>query len=476
MPYDWKMELYWRMPVWVQEATLSLYTRKLDALYYGPEYERKKQWFLDAKSWSLDQIASWQQERLKTIIAIAAQKVPFYKREWQNRQWQKVHSATDLAMLPILDKHRIRQHETDFITEGVHSKSLWPLKTSGTTGTSLKFYWPMQMVPEWWAVYEVMCRYVAGVAQEIPRAMMGGRPILPGNTKKPPYWRYNRRWKQLYFSSYHVSRQTAPLYIQALRKYGSRWLTGYGSAIAALAENALAAGEAPCPLQAVIVSGDTLSAGMRESIEKYFQCKCFDHYGQGEGVAMAMECPHGRLHITPYVGIIEILRDDDTPCVPGEVGRIVATGLLNDVMPLIRYDIGDYAAWAQDQSCPCGNPHPVITNLIGRTDDYLITADGRKIGRLSTAMKRSPSIHSAQIVQDRPGHAYLLIRPGSGYVPEHAAAVCADIRERIGTFELTIVTVPEIPKTPRGKSVLVVRLDDKPALRETYGQLFRQSQ
>ena len=46
MPYDWKMELYWRMPVWLQEAALSLYTRKLDTLYYGAEYEKEKQWFL----------------------------------------------------------------------------------------------------------------------------------------------------------------------------------------------------------------------------------------------------------------------------------------------------------------------------------------------------------------------------------------------------------------------------------------------
>ena len=62
----------------------------------------------------------------------------------------------------------------------------------------------------------------------------------------------------------------------------------------------------------------------------------------------------------------------------GEVGEIVATGLLNDAMPLIRYRVGDYAAWAVNEKCPCGNSNPVIKNLEGRLDDYLLTSDGRK--------------------------------------------------------------------------------------------------
>jgi phenylacetate-CoA ligase len=147
---------------------------------------------------------------------------------------------------------------------------------------------------------------------------------------------------------------------------------------------------------------------------------------------------------------------------------MVASGLLNDGMPLIRYRTGDYAAWSLEERCPCGSAHPILEALEGRVDDYLETADGRRIGRLSTAMKRSPSIHSAQIVQDRPGHAFLLVRPGAGYRPEHALAVRDDILERIGTLEFDIREVAEIPKTPTGKIRLVVRVSDRPALLEIY--------
>ena len=191
---------------------------------------------------------------------------------------------------------------------------------------------------------------------------------------------------------------------------------------------------------------------------------------------MAMECPKGQLHVIPAIGIVEILREDGTPCAPGETGEMVATGLLNDAMPLIRYRLGDYAAWSENQTCSCGNSQPIITNLEGRVDDYLIALDGRKIGRLSTAMKRSPTIHSAQLVQDKPGHAYLLIRPGEGYRSTDAVAVHDDIRERIGEFSIEALEVPEIPKTPQGKTSLVVRLADRPGTQEVYQPILNHAQ
>jgi phenylacetate-CoA ligase len=373
----------------------------------------------------------------------------------------------DLGVLPCVEKQSIRQNEQAFVVEGLDRKSLWLEWTSGSTGTALCIHRPVSMYPKWWALYE-MCRNVAGVGRELPYATLQGRPVVPGYAKQPPYWRYNRRWRQLYLSSYHVSQDTAPRYVEALRKYGSQWIEGYGSAIATLAESAMAAGVSPLPLRAAIVSGDTLLPGMRSSIEHYFQCPVYDHYGQSEAVCMAMQCRHRRMHTIPATGIVEILREDGSACGPGEVGEIVATGLLNDAMPLIRYRMGDYAAWAEDQSCPCGNVHPIIANLEGRVDDYLVTANGRKIGRLSTAIKRSPAIHSAQLVQLRPGHAYLLVRPGKNYTRGHAVAVCDDILERIGSFNLEIIEVPEIPKTPQGKTILVVRFADRPQMRDTY--------
>ncbi len=43
--------------------------------------------------------------------------------------------------------------------------------------------------------------------------------------------------------------------------------------------------------------------------------------------------------------------------------------------------------------------------------------------------------------------------------------------ERVGKLELEVVEVSEIPKTPQGKTVLVVRLDDRPVMTEIYEKL-----
>lgn len=471
MKYDWKMELYWRLPVRVQEIALGVYARHLESIYYGPGYEEFKQFLYGTRDLSAERLEEWVNMRLTHVIRTAATKVPYYRNLFKSLDWWRIKNAGDLKTVPCLDKQSIRMNEHHFLADDLAASGLWMEKTSGTTGTSLKIYWPMDMVPKWWAITEVMCRKVAGVSQEMPRATVSGRPVVRGDTIKPPFWRYNRHWKQLYLSSYHISLDTTSAYTGALNNYKSLWMTGYGSTIASLAENALKTGIEPHAMKAVVVSGDTLTAGMRESIEKFFKCKCYDHYGQCEGVAMAMECRYGNMHIVPMTGIIEILREDGSSCGPGELGVITATTLLNDAMPLIRYNTGDYAAWATSQKCHCGNNNPIICGLEGRVDDYLLTHDGRKIGRISTAMKRSQTIHSAQLVQDRPGHAYLLARPGKGYSRADALAVCRDIRERIGKFELEIIEVPEIPKTPQGKTKLVIRLDESASMEKVYASL-----
>jgi phenylacetate-CoA ligase len=473
--YDWKMELYWRLPVVLQEAALSAYARYLEKLYYGNGYAYWQHKFNEWQRWSRVEGEAWQSHQLQSLIELAATRVPYYKKRWQRLDWRSVRSRDDLELLPLVEKQSVRENGKGFLVECLSPKSLWVEKTSGSTGTALRIYWPMSMLPKWWAATEVFIRNVAGVGQDTPRATMSGRSIVRGESNEPPYWRFNRRWQQLYLSSYHVSPGTASSYVEAIRKYNSRWITGYGSAIAALAQSALDEDLPTVSLQAAIVSGDTLLPGQRSSIEQFFQCRCFDAYGQCEGISAAMECWHGRMHVIPAIGILEILREDGSRCRPGEIGEMVATGLLNDAMPLIRYKLGDYAAFAEDQYCPCGNPQPIIANLEGRVDDYLVTSTGRRIGRLA-AFRRSPNIHSAQLVQDTFTHAFLLVRPGRSYSSTDARAVQDDILSRVGDIQIEIVEVTDIPKTRQGKAVSVVRLMDRPDMQPIYRQLLERRQ
>jgi phenylacetate-CoA ligase len=299
--------------------------------------------------------------------------------------------------------------------------------------------------------------------------MVGGRQIVRGDSKGS-YWRYNYYWKQLYLSSYHISPKTAADFISAIIQFDSRWIVGYGSAIALLGEWLVNNPQSRPNVQAVVTSGDTLWPEYRQSIEEGFGCKVYDYYGSHEGALIISECEEGRLHVQPESGILEILDELGNPCAPGEVGEMVVTGLLNDAMPLIRYRTGDMAAWSLEKECPCGRQSLLISHIEGRVDDYLLLPDGRKIGRLSTAIKKTLNIRSAQIAQDALDHVWLLILPDENYHSDDGKLIQEDITSRIGNFSVDIVTTDVIPKMPSGKQRLVVRLFDRPYLAQLYKQ------
>ena len=54
----------------------------------------------------------------------------------------------------------------------------------------------------------------------------------------------------------------------------------------------------------------------------------------------------------------------------GEVGELVITTLRKEGAPLIRYRTHDLTRFMPGE-CPCGDPHPRIDTLIGRTDDMV---------------------------------------------------------------------------------------------------------
>ena len=69
MNEDWKMELYWRLPVFLQESALSIYARYLDGIYYANGYEEWRRRFGSWQDGSDGNIVAWQNEQLQRIIS-----------------------------------------------------------------------------------------------------------------------------------------------------------------------------------------------------------------------------------------------------------------------------------------------------------------------------------------------------------------------------------------------------------------------
>ena len=139
---------------------------------------------------------------------------------------------------------------------------------------------------------------------------------------------------------------------------------------------------------------------MKDTIEKVFRCKVFDAWSGIESCGLISECEKGSLHISPDIGIVEIINTKGKECVDGEMGEIICTGFLNYEQPLIRYRIGDYAV-KSDKTCNCGRAFPTIEEIVGRKEDLIFTPDGRELVRILAVFTGISEIKQGQIIQQK---------------------------------------------------------------------------
>ena len=160
------------------------------------------------------------------------------------------------------------------------------------------------------------------------------------------------------------------------------------------------------------------------------------------------------MHLWPEAGKVEIMSDTtDELLLSPEVGRIIATGLLNDDMPLIRYETGDRGSLKAGK-CQCGRHLPMIGQLEGRIDDMIQTLDGRKIGRLDPIFKADIPIQEAQIIQESIDTIRIKIVPDLGY--EHDHLLKKRLSEYLGNMNFVLEKVDQIPRGPNGKFKAVI--------------------
>jgi phenylacetate-CoA ligase len=124
----------------------------------------------------------------------------------------------------------------------------------------------------------------------------------------------------------------------------------------------------------------------------------YDKYSSEELGSIAIECEHGNYHGSEHL-IVEVLREDGTACMPGEVGRVVVTDTWNFATHMVRYDIRDYAV--AGSTCVCGRGLPVLSRIMGRVRHLMVLPDGRRFWPLFGMRQfgEIAPIHQMQFVQ-----------------------------------------------------------------------------
>ncbi|HVU03161.1 MAG TPA: hypothetical protein VHE30_15480 [Polyangiaceae bacterium] len=215
----------------------------------------------------------------------------------------------------------------------------------------------------------------------------------------------------------------------------------------------------------VICHGELMTREQRVYLEGVLGCPVYDQYGAQEFNRMGWDCEHHvGLHEDSDSVHIEILAGDRAAA-PGEEGELVVTGLANDLMPLIRYRIGD-AGMFLSESCPCGRKLRLFRLTEGRLDDVLELPSGRRIGprALAPRIEELRGFHQYRVLQKtRDSIEVRLVcerDADAGLDGRVAAAVRSVVGEGV---DVTTVRVPEIPLSRRGKLRKIVGLGRRAA-------------
>lgn len=419
-------------------------------LRFGGSYRMLEAGYRHRDGFSKEQWQAFQQQNLRDLLTFAAHQVPYYQRTWTGQQKQAALQG-ELSGLPLLSKDAVRANQRDFIREDQRTALHWTFHTSGSTGTPIASLWTAEEIRDSLAVREVRSAGWAGVSFKLPRATFSGRMVEPDPESKGPYYRFNASENQVYFSPYHLRADNAHFYVDALRKHHVQWMTGYAVSYYLLAKFILELDLEVPHLKAIITTSEKLTQDMRATMEKAYHCRVYEEYSTVENVLFASECECGRLHVSPDIGVVEIVRPDGTACSPGETGEVVATCLFRHYQPMIRYRLGDVAAW-EAKPCPCGRGMPVLKEVGGRIEDVIIGPDGRQMVRFHGIFVNQPHIREGQIIQEKVDSIRVKLVPASGFCEDDTRDVIHRIHQRLGErVHVNIELVESIPRTKSGK-------------------------
>lgn len=457
--------IYYNSPFFIKNLISSFYgvIQKKDR--YGKFYIQYINKLSESQWWDNSKLIEFQFNKVKDFLIHAHNHSEYYKNIFLKYNFNpyKMQSLSDLAVLPLINKDMIRKNVNKFVVDNLVKYKVHWTHTSGTTGQALNFPLSQECFQREHAFRTIHYSW-GNIKLGNKIAVCAGHPVAFHDQKKPPFWTYDYSNKWLLLSSYHLTEDNLSYYIDEIAKFSPDLLKGYPSSIYLLAVANSYYGKKIKP-NAVYTASETLLDFQRKIIEESFECKVYVWYGTGEMCGNIVECEKGRLHLKYEHSFIEILDQENKSINPNEDGRLICTGFGNYAMPLIRYDIGDIAVKSTEEFCPCGRGGVLIDRIIGRVEDYIITPDGRFVGRLDHLFKDSITIKEAQIIQNSADEILIKIVPLETNYKVDEKQVIKEAKLRLGTqIKISFEYVKEIPRLKSGKFKFIVSNIEKKKL------------
>lgn len=332
----------------------------------------------DLERLSLGDLESYKLFELRQLLEEAGKYVPYWRTLFKDIGFEpsKIRSINELEKLPLLEKNTIKDNYSDFISEKADLDEITYMTTGGSTGSPLKIL----MNKESRSKSHAATRYYLKKAGITPGLEKGIR--LHGNKIPNEYTDIGEFWikegNRLTMSVSNISMETCSAYMKAIRSFQPNYIHAYASALFLLTDYAIKKNERfPSSIKNIFCDSETVYPKQRELIKNYTGANFYNIYGHTEAAGMAITFPgSSRLESLP-IGIMEILGPNLSSVItPGETGEIVVTGFNNKIMPFIRYRTADIAEIASDNNNYERPFRPILSNVKGRIQDYILGMDG----------------------------------------------------------------------------------------------------
>ena len=413
-------------------------------------YWRRKLWQSQYDTLKQQQELQWR--LFSNLLKHCFRHVPYYRKCFAERGLRQsdFNSLDDLSRIPILSKNQLIAHADQLKADNFAKYRPSEIRTSGTTGTPLVVYWDLGS-----NILELTCmwRHFNWGGYRLGEPFLDIRSVVMA---EPAGYKWNWKCRGLEMSSDNLRPSNIREFAEIIRQHRIKLWRGHPSSIDTLCRILDESGIEDIKPKYIYTSSEAVLEHQRKWIESWVGVPVCDSYGLKEHNALICQCPKGGYHIASEYGLVEIIKDDGRPALPGEEGRIIATSLHNRAFPLLRYDTGDYAT-PTHLMCPCGRTLPLVEQLTGRIDDRLLTVDGNWVSGVHFAFFFASGVRKAQLIQESPGSLDVYLVPLEGYGPSTENHLAEALKTKLGrSMNIVIHVVEELPDGSSGKFKFVI--------------------
>lgn len=397
--------------------------------------------------WSEDEIREYQAQALVEQLRYAAATIPYYRGLGLDPD--EIVNSSALQSFPALSKAIIQDQGERLCNRVIIADSPFRSTTSGSSGEPTTTWFDRKS----WN----FCKY----ALKIRRTLEGGAPWLqrqllfdesanPDGSITPPARRRLGSFQQVRLSVFTPVEQQ----LELLLELKPNVIYGTPSGIKELCDYASCEDVPLPPVATIFLSSELITDAVRDQLTATLHGRVIGIYGSTEFKDLAHQCEHGRYHLYFHSAYIESKPQDGQPS-----GRLQITSLINKAMPLIRFDIGDYAEIGYGR-CACGRSSPYLHNIIGREIEFLELPDGARISpyRLTTAVEKTPGLLKYRFVQEHDLSLRMEVVFGNHEMPrnQRIALIQENVRAALGNaIDLPVCPVDRIDRSRGGKHSIV---------------------